>query len=60
MAAGPTSLAWIAVKGSLTTTRPDGWSISGASMTQKHWQEFDGELLNSFRLFDVSLQWLAG
>jgi len=29
-------------------------------MTQKHWQEFDGELLNSFRFFEVSLQWLAG
>jgi hypothetical protein len=29
-------------------------------MTQKLWQEFAGELLNSFRLFEVSLQWLAG
>ena len=51
-----TSLAWIAVKNSLTTTRPAAWWISGASMMQKHWQEFVGELLNSFRLFEVSLQ----
>jgi hypothetical protein len=29
-------------------------------MTQKHWQEFAGELLNSFRLFEASLQWFAG
>jgi hypothetical protein len=29
-------------------------------MTQKHWQEFVGELLDSFRLFEVSLQGWAG
>jgi hypothetical protein len=60
MAEKPTLLAWIAVKNSLTTTRPGDWQISGASMTQKHWQEFAGELLDSFPLFEVSLQGLAG
>jgi hypothetical protein len=29
-------------------------------MTQKHWQEFAGELMNSFRVFEVSLQRPAG
>jgi hypothetical protein len=29
-------------------------------MTHKQWPEFAGELLSSFRLFDVSLHWLAG
>jgi hypothetical protein len=29
-------------------------------MTQKHWQEFAGELMNSFRLFEVSLQMPVG
>jgi hypothetical protein len=29
-------------------------------MTQKHWQEFAGQLMDSFRLFEVSLQGLAG
>jgi len=60
MAEKPTLLAWIAVKNSLTTTRPDAWWISGASMTQKRWQEFVEELLDSFPLFKVSLQELAG
>jgi hypothetical protein len=60
MAEEPTSLAWIAVKNSLLTTRPGDWWISGASMTQKHWQEFVGELMDSFRLFEVSLQGWAG
>ena len=41
---------------SLTTTRPGAWWISGASMMQKHWQELVEELLNSFRLSEVSLQ----
>jgi hypothetical protein len=60
MAEEPTSLAWIAVKNSLTTTRPGDWKISGASMTQKHGQEFVGELMDSFRLFEVLLQGSAG
>ena len=51
-----TSLVWIAVKNSLTTTGPATWYISGASMTQKHWQEFVGDLRDSFRLSEVSLQ----
>ena len=51
-----TSLAWIAVKDSLTTIRPGGWSISGACATQKYWQEFAEELMDFFRLFEVSLQ----
>jgi hypothetical protein len=54
MAEKPTSLAWIAVKNSFTTTRPGDWQISGASMTQKRWQEFVEELLDSFPLFKVS------
>jgi hypothetical protein len=29
-------------------------------MTKKHWQEFVGELMDSFRLFEVSLQALEG
>jgi hypothetical protein len=29
-------------------------------MTQKHWREFAGELMDSFRLFEVLLQVLAG
>jgi hypothetical protein len=29
-------------------------------MTQKHWREFVGELMDSFRLFEVSLQVPAG
>jgi hypothetical protein len=29
-------------------------------MTQKHWQEFVEALLDSFRLFEVSLQVSAG
>jgi hypothetical protein len=29
-------------------------------MTQKHWHEFDEELLDSFRLFEVSPQDPAG
>jgi hypothetical protein len=53
MAEEPTSLAWIAVKNSLTTTGPAAWWISGAFMTQKHWQEFVAELLDSFRLSEV-------
>jgi len=60
MAEKPTSLAWIAVKNSLTTTRPGDWWISGASMTQKHWEEFSEELMDSFRLFEVWLQVSAG
>jgi hypothetical protein len=56
----PTSLAWIAVKDSLITTRPGGCWISGASMTQKHWQEFAGELMDSFRLFEALLHGSAG
>jgi hypothetical protein len=31
-----------------------------ASITQKHWQEFVGELMDSFLLFEVSLQESAG
>jgi hypothetical protein len=60
MAEKPTSLVWTAVKNSLTTTRPGDWQISGASMTQKRWQDFVEELLDSFPLFKVSLQGLAG
>jgi hypothetical protein len=56
MAEEPTSLAWIAVKDLLTTTRPGDWSISGACATQKYWQELAGELMDFFRLFEVSLQ----
>jgi hypothetical protein len=29
-------------------------------MTQKHWQEFVGELMDSFRFFEASLQGSAG
>jgi hypothetical protein len=29
-------------------------------MTRKHWQEFAGELMHSFRRFEVSLQGSAG
>jgi hypothetical protein len=54
MGAEATSLAWIAVKNSPTTTGPAAWRISGASVTQKHSQEFVAELLDSFRLSEVS------
>jgi hypothetical protein len=60
MAEGLTSLAWIAAKNSLITTRPGEWWISGGSMTKKHSLEFAGKLLNSFPLFEVSLQGLTG
>jgi hypothetical protein len=29
-------------------------------MTQKHWHEFIGELIDCFRFFEVSLQGSAG
>jgi hypothetical protein len=60
MAEELTSLAWTAVKNSHTTTRPGTWQISGASMTQKRWHEFAGELLNSLRLFEGSPEDSAG
>jgi len=50
-----TSLAWIAVKNSLTTTRPGKW-IFGVFTTQKHWRKFVVKFVNSFRLVEVSLQ----
>jgi len=60
MAEEPTSLAWIAVKNSLTTIRPGDWSISGAYVTPKHSQESVGKSMDSFRLFEVSPQGSAG
>jgi hypothetical protein len=60
MAEEPTSPVWIAVKDSFTTPRPGEWKISGVSMTQKHWQEFAGESVDFFRLFEVSLQGSEG
>jgi hypothetical protein len=60
MAEEPTSPAWIAVKDSLTTARRGDWLISGVSVTQKHWQEFAGKFMDSFRLFEVLLQRSAG
>jgi len=64
MAEERTSLAWIAVKNSLTTPRAGVWQISGASTMQKHWHEFAGELLDCFRLCESwpkdSAGWIWG
>jgi hypothetical protein len=51
-----TSLVWIAVKNSLTTTGLATWWTSGGSMTKKHWQEFAGDLRDCFRFSEVSLE----